>query len=228
MARLMTRQSRYSTVDRGSQVIITLERAWESLRTAESRIPRAVLTLVDARSRKRLRGYFAHSRWKKPGRHGGAHEIAISPDLIGQPKSLLATLLHESAHAILHEAGKNAGMGSTGYYHTKFFRNVCIQLGLDCRFRDTRYGWTITQWPEGCDLPERWLPALAILQGLPSGTGSVKPRRNPGKPTPAPGRRKLVCGCDNDSRALYAPNSVVADGGILCAFCNQPFLEDLP
>ena len=83
------------------------------LREADFRIPRTVLTLVDSKSRRRTLGYFASSRWKKPGRFGGAHEVAISPDLIGRPSQLLATLLHEAAHAILHEAGKNGGIGAT-------------------------------------------------------------------------------------------------------------------
>jgi len=226
MARPPRRQTRYSTIDRGSQVILLLERAWEILRSVESRIPIAVLTLVDARSRLNVRGYFANSRWKKPGRYGGAHEVAVSTHLIAEPSLLLATLLHESAHAILHESGHNGGMGSTGYYHTKKFRDVCIQLGLECRFRDTRYGWTISQWPEGEKIPEKWLPALAILESLPSGTGSVRYRRSSGKPLPLPGRCKMTCGCDNESRVIYAPSSVVITGGIVCEFCKEPFLKD--
>ena len=100
MARHSNPNRNYSTDDRGSTVIATLEKTWSALRKAEPLVPAAVLTLVDATSRSGLRGYFADSQWKKPGRRGGAHEVAISPQLIGQPLHLLATFLHEAANAI--------------------------------------------------------------------------------------------------------------------------------
>src|SRR5258708_3218214 len=82
---------RFAASDRGSNIIELVEAAWSKLREIEPRIPAVVLTLVDAKSRRRTLGYFADARWKKPGRYGGAHEVGISPDLIGQPGALLAT-----------------------------------------------------------------------------------------------------------------------------------------
>ena len=219
-------QRKFSTVDRGSKVIATLEDSWSALRIAEPRIPAAVLTLVDVRSRLGVRGYFANSQWKKPGRGGGAHEVAVSPHLIGQPAQLLATILHEAAHAILFQAGKNAGVGSTRYYHTKVFRDQCIELCLECYFYNSRYGWTITHWPRGDDVPKRFLPALRILKSLPSGTEKFRIRRSTGGSLPPTGRTKLICKCDDKKRVIYVPNSVAAIGGISCCICNQQFHAD--
>ena len=226
MTKRSNSQSNFSTVDRGSTVIATLEKSWSALRKVEPRIPAAVLTLVDVRSRLGVRGYFANLQWKKPGRRGGAHEVAISPQLIGQASHLLATILHEAAHAILFEAGKNAGVGSTRYYHTKVFRDQCIELGLECYFHNTRYGWTITQWPRGDSVPKRYLPVLRILESLPSGTEKSRIRRSTGASLPPTGRTKLICNCRDEKRVIYVPNSVAADGGITCCICNQQFLAD--
>lgn len=217
--------SRYAERNRGSLVVASLESAWQALRSIELQIPPAVLTLVDVSRRQRLGGYFAHSAWKKPG-HGGAHEIAINPRLLQQPPLLLATLLHEAAHAVLHEAGKNAGIGSTRYYHTKVFRNLCIQYGLDCRFRDTRYGWTDTAWPLNSGVPDRWKPVLEILKTLPSGAGEMRVRRHQERKLPATGRTRLICHCENKKRVVYVPKSVVAAGGIICSYCRKPFHRD--
>jgi len=85
------RSWKYRIRDRGSSALETLEAAWEKLREIDARIPVAVLTLVDSRSRHVVRGYFANSTWRK--RKGSAHEIAVSPRLIGDPPELLCTMM---------------------------------------------------------------------------------------------------------------------------------------
>ena len=90
---------------RGSNAVKAIEVAWGMLRRVEPSIPAAVLTLVDARSRRRVKGYFLPSVWKKPA--GKAHEIAVSPELLSDPADLLHVLLHEAAHAVLSDAGDN-------------------------------------------------------------------------------------------------------------------------
>jgi len=133
-----SRKWKYDVPERGSTALRAVEDAWEMLRALAPSIPPAVLTFVDIRSRGRLRGYFAQSIWKK--QKGRAHEIGISPKLIGDPKEMLATMLHEAAHAMLSAEGKNGGIGSTSYYHTKILRDQARELGLQCDFRNTRYG----------------------------------------------------------------------------------------
>src|SRR5207248_687140 len=160
------------------------------LRKIEPRIPMAVLTFVDIRSRWRVRGYFACSTWKK--RKGAAHEIAISPSLIGQPDDRRCTMLHEAAHALLFDAGENGGMGSTPYYHAKVFRDQCLKFGLSCEYWNSRYGWTLTTWPAS-GVPERFKPIVALLRKeLPTGTGGYTARRAKGRSLPVTGHTMLV------------------------------------
>jgi len=206
---------------RGSTVTGVLESAWQLLREIDVRIPPAVITLVDVRSRRLVAGYFARSRWRRRG--GRAHEVAISPNLIGDSKDLVGTLLHEAAHAILYQDGGNGGIGAGGYYHLRSFRDLCAEFGLRCQFKDTRYGFSITSWPNG-RLPARFLPVQNLLsKRLPPGTAAPTYRPMRGKPLPVPGHTLLVCGCANQKRTIYVKKTVLQVGGILCAFCREPF-----
>ncbi len=153
------------------------------------------------------------------------HEIAISPRLIGHPKDLLATMLHEAAHAVLFDQGKNGGMGSTGYYHTIVFRDQCHEFGLICEFRDTSAGWTETSWPPSGAIPTRWKPVVTCLsKGLPAGIGGRKLIRVGGRKLPVPGHTMLVCSCEEKKRTVYVKKSVLEAGGVICSFCGCEFL----
>ncbi len=216
-----SRSWKYRVAGRGSAAVATLEDAWTMLREMERRIPPAVLTFVDAQSRGHVRGYCARSTWKK--RTGAAHEVAISPDLIGHAEHLLATMLHEAAHAVLHEAGANGGMGSSRYYHKKTFRDQCLAFGLTCDFLNSRYGWTLTGWP-AAGVPDRFKPVVARLrQGLPSGTGGRAPGRVKPGPLPPTGHTVLVCGCPDGGRTVYVKKSVLNAGGVMCSLCGSEF-----
>ena len=213
--------ARFDVGERGSATIHALESAWELLRSVESSIPPAVLTLVDARSRRQVLGYFARSIWKK--RRGKAHEIALSPELIGFPKELLATMLHEAAHAILHESGQRGGVSGDGYYHLAIFRDQCESLGLECEFWNTRYGFTVTHWPTS-GVPRRYRPIIRLLkQSLPAGIGAQPQKKVAGRPLPVPGHTPLTCGCSEANRTVYVKKTVLNAGGVTCAFCGQEF-----
>lgn len=213
--------ARFDVGERGSATIHALESAWELLRGVESAIPPAVLTLVDARSRRKVLGYFAKSIWKK--RRGQAHEIALSPELIGFPKELLATMLHEAAHAILHENGKSGGVSKGGYYHLAIFRDQCVSLGLQCEFWNTRYGFTVTHWPKS-GVPRRYRAVIKLLKNsLPAGIGAQLRKKVTGRPLPEAGHTPLTCGCSEANRTVYVKKSVLNVGGVTCSFCGQEF-----
>ncbi len=163
------------------------------------------------------------SVWKK--RRGRAHEVAVSPRLIGDPKGMLATLLHEAAHAMLWDAGKNGGMGSTEYYHTKIFRDQAIALGLCCEFLNTRYGWTLTSWPSD-RVPKRYKGIIPLLRSrLPAGPDRLRLPKVDGQKLPSSGHTMLVCQCSDDLRTVYVKKSMLEEGGIECSFCGTEFQQ---
>ena len=212
------RNRRHRVDDRGSQAVQTLERAWTQIRDLHTRVPQAVIVLLDVTARPSRRGHFATSQWKTRG-EGRAHEIGLSPALFADHMQLLATLLHEAAHAALFEETGNPGIGSTRYYHTKQFRDCCQEFGLQCEFLNSRYGWTITQWPGG-KLPSEYRPVLASLRTLlPFGTQKPLPMQGPGRELPKSGQLRLSCGC----RAIYASRAIAEEGGLLCELCGCHF-----
>lgn len=214
---------KYQVPERGSTAVQALEAAWELLRELEPTIPPAVLTFVDVGSRGHVHGYFARSIWKK--RRGRAHEIGISPKLIGDSKGMLATILHEAAHAVLSDAGKRGGLGSTPYYHTKVFRDQARTFGLDCVFLNTSYGWTLTSWPSG-RVPGHYKPVDSLLrERLPAGLGKPTPMHVEGRKLPPSGHTMLVCGCIDANRTIYVKKSVLESGGVMCSFCGKAFLQ---
>lgn len=215
------RSSKYDVDKRGSISVEVIERAWAMLREVEPTVPAAVLTFVDGRSRCRVRGMFSNSVWRK--RRGAAHEIAINPTLIRKPAELLATMVHEAAHATLHDRGKQGGMGSTPYYHSTIFRDQCVRFGLDCGFLNTRYGWTVTEWPPS-GVPDRFKRIVAFLKRtLPAGIGGTSNRRMRPRKLPVSGHTLLACDCNEGTRTIYVKKSVLLEGGIECMFCRKPF-----
>lgn len=131
-------------------------------------LPQVVVVIFAAGTRPSLRGHFANCVWRTAS-DGQGHEVAIDPNLFEQPEELLATMLHEAAHALLHDWGLNGGCGEDGYYHRVEFRNVCRRLGLECDFSNRRYGWNRTRWPVA-GVPERYGRIVVMLrQELPWG-----------------------------------------------------------
>ena len=220
------RKTRTRVENRGSTAVDVLEQAWDMLRAIDERIPEAVLVVVDCGSRRRKKGHFAWSTWKARGKRR-AHEVAVNPVLFSRQVELLGTLLHEAAHASLFDEGRNGGLGSTSYYHSTVFRDRCIEFGLACEFLHTRYGWTLTKWPDRKRIPKRFRPVLQLLKtSMPAGAeGATVPERMGCKPPP-PGRVRLACRCQ-PQRKIHAADSVARGGGILCCICKHEFQRRL-
>ena len=203
--------------DRGSSASLCLESAWGALQALIPELPPAVMVILSAAERRKKRGHFARSSWLYRAEQQ-AHEVGLSPLLFHQPEELLATLLHEAAHALLQQRTGSGGC-SGPYYHTRIFRDVCMELGLAAGFLNTRYGWTLTGWPEN-GIPDRYQPVLRILCSLPTGAGELSVARGRSRSLPASGQECMVCACP---RSIYASRSISAAGAILCQLCGQEF-----
>jgi hypothetical protein len=161
---------------RGSMASVSLERAYGLIRKIQPCLPPAVFVVLPASTTRKL-GHFHGCAWSGEEGTDGSHEIAVHPDLFAHPEKVLATLLHEAAHALLHEWGLNGGVGPDGYYHREEFKRVCEKIGLECRFLNRRYGWSGTAWPSA-GVPDRYGAVLKLLEEkLPLGSRSIKQGR---------------------------------------------------
>jgi hypothetical protein len=216
----MQNKSRIS--DRASNATRALETAWAMLIDLRLNIPHAVVTLLTAGDRKRESGHLSHLAWKYRD-DKRRHEVGISSDLFQDPERLLSTMLHEAAHAILHKENGGCTHDKYNNYHLTIFRDTCKTLGLECEFRDTRHGWTLTSWPGG-EIPDIYAPVLKHLKReLPKGTGYRIGVKQSGRKLPKSGHVKLSCQCDK-RRSIYVNKSVLEKGGISCDLCGSNFV----
>lgn len=208
---------------RGSKASHCLERAWAALQTILPGLPSVVCVILSADSPRRKLGHFAAHHWRNTTPRQ-THELAITPSLFENPENLLATLLHEAAHALLDESA-HGGVGYCRHYHNKIFAKQCRELGLECLFMDTRYGFSHTQWPCRRDIPSCYAPVLTILkEGLPLGTAPRQLPRRASRPLPPSGYTRLVCACPNRlRRSVYVKASVLQQGQIRCELCATLF-----
>ncbi len=214
--------NKYRIKDRASNATKALETAWAMLIELHHNIPHAVVTLLTTGDRRRKLGHLSHSVWKYRD-DKRRHEVGISSDLFHDPKGLLCAMLHEAAHAVLHKKNGGCSLGKYRDYHLKIYRDTCRKLGLECAFKDTRHGWTLTSWPDG-KIPDTYMPVLKHLKmELPKGTGHVSPVKVPGRKLPKSGHIKLSCQCDK-RRSIYVNKSVLEKGGIRCDLCGFNFL----
>jgi hypothetical protein len=158
----MQNKSRIS--DRASIGTKALEAAWAMLIGLHLNIPYAVVTLLTAGDRKLKSGHLTHSAWQYRD-DKRIPEVGISSDFFQNPERLLCTMLHEAAHAILLKENGGCTLSPDKYndYHLAIFRDTCKKLGLECEFKDTRHGWTLTSWPDG-KIPDIYTPVLKHLK----------------------------------------------------------------
>jgi hypothetical protein len=206
----------FEKTKRGSLATSVLEKVWRSLQQKHKGLPSVVVVLytVDNFSN---RGHFAPACWSARGRYNRS-ELAISPKLFHKPELVLATLLHEAAHALLWKR-KIRSIGSGNYYHLKAFRDMCTEeLYLICKFRNTRYGFTDTYLKK--DALIHYKKELTVLYKLPSGSGKFRGPKSKGNKLPKPGHLIAYCNC---GRTIRSTPLNFHQGEILCGICKSLF-----
>jgi hypothetical protein len=162
-------------------------------------------------------GHFAADRWQRAGAPPGSyvHEVLIGGEgLQRSAADVLATLLHESAHAIAR-VREIADTSRQGRYHNARFKALAEELGLTVE-RDPTIGWSLTTLPQ--PTAERYATTIRALQ-----RAITLHRRNEPSATGDAGGTNLApadCGCPR--RIRVAPGTLAA-GPIVCAICSQPF-----
>ena len=222
--------------DRASQATKTLEKAWRMLMEINRnkvKIPLLVILVLSGGDRTKKKGHHSHPVWNYRGDEKRP-EVGITSDLFHSPQDIIEVMLHEAGHAVLKD--HNWGVGSDYNYHTKYFRNACQVLGLQCSFNGTYHGWNLTYWENGL-LPNQYEPVRVFLKAnLPKGT-KIPERLSESSPKeqdlPKSGHIRLECQCKN-SKGNYGKNTIFVTksmlervlkpaNGVRCETCGALF-----
>jgi hypothetical protein len=174
-------------------------------------------------------GHWAESRWDVAGERAG--EVLIAGELLatgggndpGRPveERVLATLLHEAAHA-LATVRSIQDTSRAGRYHNAQYAALAREVGLDVE-QGPVYGWALTRLATGT--PERYAQVLSDLREVLTGHRSSEMQggaKGGGSSSKTPTRVTIACGCGR--RAQIAPG-VLALGEITCGRCGDAFAE---
>jgi curved DNA-binding protein CbpA len=128
-----------------SRILKVLEDIWLEIRRRHPEIPRVVVIIASGTEGKQARfGHHAPGRWNVAGEQRA--EIMISGEGLRRgAQQVLATMLHEAAHALAAERGIQ-DTSRQGRYHNRKFKTTAEQLGITVE-HDTKAGWSITTLP---------------------------------------------------------------------------------
>lgn len=206
-------------------VVAALETAWTAIRTQHPQVPAAVIVVgagSGGPSRDGLKlGHFAAMRWtdttQQPADEERARrlpEVFIGGEGLARgPVDVLATLLHEAAHALAHTRGIK-DTSRQGRWHNAKFKALAEELGIDVS-KDPRIGWSPTSLP--ADIHDRYAETIAALgQALRLHRAVEVPAERKRQPGPPP------CVCQCGRRIRVAPR-VLDTGPITCGICGTDF-----
>ena len=149
---------------------------------------------------------------------GSTRSSSAGRGLARGARDVLATQLHEAAHA-LARVRQVKDTSRQGRYHNTRFKALAEELGLRID-KHPVIGWSTTTLPE--ETAQRYASTIEQLEHAITiyrrheGGGGSEPAR---KPSPPP------CVCDCGRRIRVAP-AVLALGPIVCGVCEQPFAPE--
>ena len=224
---------------RSARMVAALEAAWDAIRAQHPDVPAVVMTLgsgtMGAARGVRL-GHFAAARWGT----GESVTAELAEVFVGGEGlrrgavDVLATLLHEAAHALAH-VREIKDTSRQGRYHNRRYKALAEELGITVR-ESAGIGWSDTSVPRATvetyqDVVDELVQALVAWRrsegqiGTAAKTGDSEAGDEEGEETtPKPGA--YTCACDKPRRIRVAP-SVFALGPILCSLCAEPFTPAL-
>jgi len=205
-----------------SPIVAALERAWAGIARHHADVPARVAFALGSgtagRSGTWLKGHYAAGRWRHRDSSEVAHEVFVSGELLGhEARDVMATLLHEAAHAVAHER-RIQDTSRGGRYHNARYRALAIELGLTVE-QSGAIGWSRTSMLDNTAARyRRELSALAkaLTASREPEIGSLNGRTNNNNGL------SLTCGC---GRRIRCSRSVGEQGPIVCGICRSPFRQ---
>lgn len=216
-------------------LVAAIEGAWGHMQEKHSELPDVVVTIgsgIVARGVKL--GHFAANVWTRGDDiTNEVHELFVGGEgLMLGAESVMATLLHEAAHA-LAEARGIKDCSRNGRYHNSKFATIAREMGIEVS-HSKELGWSDTTLPaetaasyEGAifalDLAITAYRAGAMLTEDPTAGAGVAPvakaPRGGGRASSNNGQ-SLACNC---GRRIRVSNTVAEMGGITCNLCGGEF-----
>ena len=162
-------------------------------------------------------GHFARERWQVPGQEKAMGEIVVVAEHLARGGTeVLATVLHEAAHAMCAFRGvEDTSQG--GRYHNAKFAAAARELGLDVASQGGR-GLAATSLAEGT--AEKFATAVKALDAA---VIQAKAQRRQDEDRPSrSGPVKAVCTCDPVKVMRISPSQLLR-GVIRCEDCGEAF-----
>jgi hypothetical protein len=196
-------------------LVAALETTWAAIRARHPEVPQVVLVVgagSGAAAGGLKLGHFAALRWHHHDQR--LPEVFVGGEgLAHGPTEVLATLLHEAAHALAHVRGVQ-DTSRQGRWHNARFKALADELGIAVT-KDPRLGWSPTALRG--DTAETYADTITAL-------GKALRLHRATDPAPVRGPRKTTppCVCDCGRRIRVSP-SVLAAGPITCGLCGTDF-----
>jgi hypothetical protein len=210
-----SQESSGDTSPAASTILKILEEIWLEIRRWHPEIPPVVIIIASGTSSKHPRwGHHAPGRWNVAGLQRG--EVMISGEgLRRTAPDVLATLLHEAAHALAAARGIT-DTSRQGRYHNKHFKTLAGELGLITE-HDSTHGWSAATLTDVTHIAyARQLTGLAqamtIWRHGDTTTGPTTRRTSNYIPATCP------CG-----RTIRIAASTLAEAPITCQGCDGDF-----
>lgn len=205
-----------------SPLVKALEGAWLAVRRNHPEIPHAVLIVASGEGRKYA--HHATCRWHHDGED--LTEIMIAGEGLKRGSTpVMASVLHEAAHALANARGIQ-DTSRQGRYHNAKFKALGEELGITVE-KDGTIGWSLTTMGElGAKRYTRQIGAIerALTLHRNEAGGLLGVRGKGGSGGAGASRNYLKAQCDC-SRVIRVSRSTLEDGSLMCGKCDSEFVE---
>lgn len=211
-------------------LVSAIEFAWSEIQSNHDSLPDVVVTLGSGLVRQGMKlGHFAANVWTRG--ESDVHELFIGGEGLARgAEAVMATLLHEGAHAWA-EANEIKDTSRQGRYHNDKFRLIGETFGLKLQ-KDPVLGWSASELTDEAretyaeaiftlDLAltaYRKLPKMVQVGTTPTGTGTV-----PVSPTGRTNYNNGVSAKCECGRRIRVSHSTFAQAPIICGLCGEAF-----
>jgi hypothetical protein len=196
-----------------SQTLAVLESAWAAIRRRHADLPLVAFTIGGSET---TRGHFHAETWADNAESGFTRsEVFLAGERLKDgPREVLATLLHEAAHALAH-VRKIQDTSRGGRFHNGKFRDLGVELGLTVT-QVKGIGWSGTVLTdEAADTYRVVLDKLAAVESF----------RRPLTRAAATGRKNnnngRVIQCPTCQRKARISVSALEVGPVVCWPCYE-------